>query len=218
MTESSTIPHRFRRHFKRKLVSGILVLVPLGLTFFLLKFLFETFTGIVLPLILPFTGQLPRYAVLTLAFLSTFLVVYLCGVITAHFVGQRLLALGEAIILRLPVAKSIYSASKQIVNVFAAGNNTSFKAVVLFEFPRLGTRVLGFATGSIRDDKGMLFYNVFVPTTPNPTSGFLILVPEAEVTFTEMPIEDGIRMIVSGGVLSPGTFKAVDNKPFMQTA
>lgn len=201
-----TIQHRFRRHIKRKLASGLLVLIPLGLTFFLLRFLFDAFTGIVLPLILPFTGQLPRYAVTIMAFVATFLVVYGIGVVTAHFVGQRLLALGEAIILRVPIAKSIYAASKQIVHVFAGGNNQSFKAVVLFEFPRLGTRVMGFATGSIRDEKGNLYYNVFVPTTPNPTSGFLILVPEGQVTFTNMPIEDGVRMIVSGGVLAPATF------------
>lgn len=216
MTGSESISHRFRRHFKRRLVSGILVLVPLGLTVFLLNLLFKAFTGIVLPVILPFTGALPRYAVLTLAFLGTFLVVYLCGLITAHFVGQRLLALGEAIILRVPIAKSIYSASKQIVHVFAGGNSASFQAVVVFEFPRLGTKVLGFATGSIKNQDGSLHYNVFVPTTPNPTSGFLILVPAADVTFTDMSIEDGIRMIVSGGVLSPGSYKVV-SPPFTQS-
>jgi len=206
MSENTSIPHRFRRHIRRKLASGLLVLIPLGLTFLLLRFLFDTFTGIVVPFLLPFTGELPRYAVTLISFAATFLVVYGIGLITAHFVGQKLLTLGEAIILRVPIAKSIYAASKQIVHVFAGGNSQSFKAVVLFEFPRLGTRALGFATGSIRDEKGNLFYNVFVPTTPNPTSGFLILVPEAQVTFTSMPIEDGIRMIVSGGVLSPATF------------
>lgn len=206
MQEKDTISFRLKRHIKRRLVSGILVLVPLGLTFLILKFLFETFTGIMLPLVQPFTGKLPQHLVLALAFLGTFLFVYVCGLVTAHFVGQKLLTLGEAIILRVPVAKSVYSATKQIVTIFAGGNSSSFKDVVVFDFPRPGTRAIGFSTGSIRNESGQLYYNVFVPTTPNPTSGFLILVPAEQVMFTRMSIEEGIKMIVSGGVLSPGTF------------
>jgi uncharacterized membrane protein len=201
-----TISHHIQRHLRNRFVSGILVLVPLVLTYFILAFLFKTFSGFMLPLLKPLTGDLPHYVVVLLALVATLAVVYMVGLITNHFLGRKLLRLGEAIILKLPIAKSIYGASKQIVDVFAAGNNSAFKAVVIVEFPHAGSLGIGFATGHIKDEKGLLHYTVFIPTTPNPTSGYLIMVPAGKVRFTSMPIEEGIKMIVSGGVLSPDQF------------
>ena len=202
----TTITHHIQRHMRNRFVSGILVLVPLALTYFILAFLFKTFSGFMLPLLKPVTGDLPHYVVVLLALAATLTVVYLVGLITNHFLGRKLFRLGEAIILKLPIAKSIYGASKQIVDVFAAGNNAAFKAVVVVEFPHAGSLGIGFATGQIKDEKGILHYTIFIPTTPNPTSGFLIMVPAGKVKFTTIPVEEGIKMIVSGGVLSPSQF------------
>jgi len=195
-----------RKHVRTRLVSGLLVLVPLALTLFLLHFLYKAFSGVIVPLLRPVSGDLPHYAVVVMGLLGTALVVYVIGLVTTHFVGQRLLRFGESIILRVPIAKSIYSARKQIVSLLAAGNSAAFKAVVVVVFPRLGTLGVGFATGRIHDEFGRLHYTIFIPTTPNPTSGFLLLVPEKDVKFTTLTIEEGIKMIVSGGVLSPERF------------
>jgi uncharacterized membrane protein len=204
--KSNVLFLKIRRHLRTRFVSGMLVLVPLVLTYFILAFLFNTFSSFTLPLLMPVTGHLPQYVVETIALIGTGMVVYLIGLVTAHLIGQRLLRIGEAVILKLPVAKSIYSASKQIVDVFSAGNNAAFKAVVIIEFPRIGSLGIGFATGQIKDEKGHLHYNIFIPTTPNPTSGYLIMVPAEDVRFTTMSVEDGIKMIVSGGMLAPPQF------------
>jgi len=108
--------------------------------------------------------------------------------------------------LRLPIVKTIYSASKQVVDAFSVGSKTTFEAVVMVEYPRRGTYTIGFVTGTIIDPNERKLYAVFVATTPNPTSGFLILFPEEDVCFTDIPVEDGVKMIVSGGMLAPKRF------------
>lgn len=203
MKQKQTWGGRLKKHARRRLASGILVLVPLALTFFVLNLLYKGFTGVILPFLAPLRGELPHYTIVVLAVVGTFLVVYTVGLVTTHFVGQRLLRFGESLILRVPIAKTIYAASKQIVSMMTADNSTAFKAVVLVEFPRPGTLGVGFATGRMTDEQGKPHYSVFIPTTPNPTSGFLILVPAEEVRFTTMTVEEGVKLIVSGGVLTP---------------
>lgn len=192
-----------------RIVSGILVLIPILVTILLLNMLIKVFSGFVLPLVAPFMGDLPQYAIFGLAVLGAALIVYFVGLITTHFVGKRLFGFGEALILKVPIVKTIYAASKQIVDVFAGDNRTAFKAVVMVKFPHPGSRALGFYTGSLLDEEGRQLYSVFIPTTPNPTSGFLLLFPAADVQFTDIPIEDGVKMIVSGGVIAPERYGLV---------
>ena len=93
-----------------------------------------------------------------------------------------------------------------MVDAFSVGSKTTFEAVVVVEYPRRGTYTIGFVTGTISDPNERKLYTVFVATTPNPTSGFLILFPEEDVCFTDIPVEDGVKMIVSGGMLAPKRF------------
>ena len=191
------------RHLRNRIVAGVLVLVPLAITLFVLKLLFDFLSSFAVPLLRPWLEHLPHYALTAIALAFTVALLYLAGTVATHMFGRRLIRFGEAILLKLPVVKSVYSASKQVVDTFSASSTAAFKAVALVDFPRPGSLALGFVTGTILNPAGQPLYRVFVPTTPNPTSGFLILLPESEVQITDIPIEDGVKMIVSGGMLSP---------------
>ena len=114
-----------------------------------------------------------------------------------------MLSLGEGIVLRLPLVKAVYAMSKQVVAAFQGEGSKAFKSVVFVAFPHPGVRSIGFETSRITREDGSIWSTVFVPTTPNPTSGFLQFVPEASVEQTEYTVEEGIKMVMSLGVLSP---------------
>jgi uncharacterized membrane protein len=195
------------RHIRNRFVSGILVLVPIAITVFILRLVFASLSGFLMPVLKPFVGDFPAWAVYLLAVASTLLLIYAMGSLTAFMIGRRLLNLAEQIILQVPLVKTIYSASKQVVSTFSASNRETFKATVIVEFPRTGSYAVGFITGTILNPAGAPLYRVFVPTTPNPTSGFLILLPPDQVMHSDMSVEDGVKMIVSGGVLAPDQFR-----------
>ncbi len=195
------------RHIRNRFVSGVLVLVPIAITIFVLRLVFALLSGFLMPVLKPFVGDFPAWAVYLLAVASTLLLIYAMGSLTAFMIGRRLLNLAEQILLHVPLIKTIYSASKQVVNTFSASNRETFKETVIVEFPRTGSYAVGFITGTILNPAGAPLYRVFVPTTPNPTSGFLILLPPDQVMHTDMTVEDGVKMIVSGGVLAPPQYR-----------
>lgn len=193
----------FGKHLRTRMVSGLLILIPLAITLFILNLFFSSFTAFVRPVMQLWVDTLPEYVLTMIALIFAVLLIYFVGLITNHIVGRRMIQWGENLLLRLPLVKSIYSASKQVVDTFSSSTKAAFKAVVLVEFPRRGSMALGFITGTILNPEGKTLYRVFVATTPNPTSGFLILLPEHEVHFTDISVEDGVKMIVSGGMLAP---------------
>jgi uncharacterized membrane protein len=134
---------------------------------------------------------------------------WILGEITAHVVGRRFLGLGEKILLKVPVVRVIYRTSKQVVTAFEGQDRAAFKSVVFLEFPRQGMRALGFVTSTIEQPDGSTWNTVFVPTTPNPTTGFLQVVRTAEVTATDFSVEEAFKMIMSLGVLSPERVEAL---------
>lgn len=188
---------------RNRVVSGLVVLVPVAITIFALRFLVGVMAGVLLPVIGPVVDHWPWSwrAALSVALLLS--IAYLLGEVAAHVVGRKLLALGEGLVLRVPFVKVIYSASKQVVEALGARRESQFKSVVLIEFPRLGTRSLGFLTGTIERPDEEPWRTVFIPTTPNPTTGFLQLVPASQVLPTEMTVEEAIKTIMSLGVLPP---------------
>lgn len=203
---------RFGSHLKARMLSGLLILGPLVITLFILKIVFAALTAFVLPLLRPWLDELPEFVLVAIATVSALLVIYLVGMFTTHFLGRRLIRMGENVMLKLPIVKSVYSASKQVMDTFSSSTKAAFTATVLVAFPHPGARAIGFVTGTILDPAGRKLYRIFVATTPNPTSGFLILLPEEDVTFTDISVEDGIKMIVSGGMLAPKQY-AVKSAP-----
>ena len=138
------------------------------------------------------------------------MIILIFGVLARNLVGRRVVDFGESILVRIPVAKSIYLTIKQILNTFLMRDSVSFRKVVLVEYPRKGIYSLAFVTGRTmgelrkkvedRTESGAI--NIFVPTTPNPTSGFYLVVPEDDLVSLDMSVEDAFRIIISAGVLS----------------
>jgi uncharacterized membrane protein len=191
------------------LVTGLLILAPVALTVFVLIQLFRWMDGIFAPLvdgILAAIFERPVH-VPGLGMLLTFLVVLLLGWLSTRVAGRRLLRSMEGVIRRVPVAKSIYGATKGILEAVSADQTEAFKRVVLVEYPKANLFAIGFVTSGARwgavDERLADLLLVFVPTTPNPTSGFLLMVPRREAIDVPITVEEGIRMVISGGLLLP---------------
>jgi uncharacterized membrane protein len=211
---------RARTHFRRILLTGLVILVPVTLTVYILKQIFDFMDGIFTPVIDKAVGvYLPGFHIPGLGLLLTLLVVLLLGWLSANVVGRRLIQGAEAVICRIPVAKSIYSATKGVLEAVSFDQSEAFQRVVLIEYPKENIFALAFVTKSASwpnlHPKTSDILLVFVPTTPNPTSGFLLVVPRAETIPLPISVEQGIRMVISGGILLPDLSgaKAVESFP-----
>jgi len=131
------------------------------------------------------------------------LLLYFLGMIGQFVLGKRIINFSEALMLRIPLARTIYTATKQVIKTLSIPDSKSFKSVVFVEFPRPGFKAVGFLTGRIKAQDGREFYKIFIPTTPNPTTGFFELVSSDEVAETNLTIEEAFKMIISGGIVSP---------------
>lgn len=196
------------RHIRRRLISGLFVLVPIGITVLTLSFVFNaTASFIAEPVRMALgwalgEGLTSARVIQAVSFALFVLLVYFIGLITTNILGQQLITLGEGLLLKIPVIKSIYSVSKQVVDAISSSNRNAFKSVVLIEFPRAGVKSLGFVTGSFDDKSGNRICKVFVPAAPNPTTGFLLFVAADEIHETGLSVEEAFKLIISGGVLS----------------
>jgi uncharacterized membrane protein len=200
-TETRTI-HRPSR-FTTRIASGIFALIPVVVTFAVLRWVFNLTAGVILPVIDSAVGEWPLLARAILAVGIVVLAVYVLGEVAAHVVGRRMLALVEALVLRLPLVKVVYSISKQVVGAFQGPGAKAFKSVVYVDFPLPGHRSVAFVTSDFEKPDGSAWSTIFVPTTPNPTTGFLQIVERDRLERTEMTVEEGIKMIMSLGVLKP---------------
>jgi uncharacterized membrane protein len=191
---------------KKYFISGVLVVVPVILTYIVLRFLFEAIDGILQPVL----HRLFGYYVPGLGIFTTVLLIILAGVLTRNFIGARLYKMGDRILVRLPIIRLIYSAAKQLLTAVTGPTTSSFKEVALVEYPRKGTYALSFVSNRIMlqsDGDQREHFVVFVPSTPTPISGMVVLVPAEEVIPLDMTVEEGIRFLVSGGVASPDLLK-----------
>lgn len=185
------------------MASGIVVLVPIVVTVAVLRFVFTATSSVLLPLVDPASAAWPPWARALLSLVILLALVYLLGELATNLVGRRILGLVESIVLRVPFVKVVYSASKQVAAAFQGRKAKAFRAVVFVEFPSPGMRAIGFVTGDVTDVEGRLCHTIFVPTTPNPTTGFLQIVPADQVEKTPYSVEDGVKMVMSLGVLIP---------------
>lgn len=188
---------------RSRMASGVVALVPVVVTIYVLRLLFGITAGILLPLVDPAVADWPWLLRAGLSFLILLAAIYLLGELTTNLVGRRVLGLGEEILLRLPIVKVVYRASKQVVTALQRPNSQAFKEVVFVEFPRPGTRAVGFLTSTFLGADGELWHSVFIPTTPNPTTGFLEFLRSEEVIHTDFTVEEAFKMIMSLGVLPP---------------
>lgn len=199
MAERHSILSRIGRNIRTRILTGILVVVPLGITIWILWFFVNLGDRILQPVLEEVIG----YRIPGLGLIVTVILLYWIGLFASLVFGRRMIHWGESILKRIPLVKNIYTAAKQVVEVISQPKSQAFKRVVLTEFPRSGMWVVAFVTGELYNSDGRKSIKLFIPTTPNPTSGYLVLVPEDQVREANMSVEEGIKMIVSGGILSP---------------
>ncbi len=189
------IAGRIRRDF----LTGILVLVPLGATLLIFKWLFDAIDGILEPAVEAIFGR----PIAGIGFGAIIVLIFLVGIFASNFVGRKIIQRIEALVEELPMVREIYNTFKQILQSVILPHKGGFREVVLVEFPRPGMKTIGFVTNRIKDAAGNKLVSIYIPTTPNPTSGYLEIIPEEDVVLIDMAIDDAIKMVVSGGMVSP---------------
>lgn len=193
---------------KKYLITGLLVLVPLVITIWVLKSLIGMMDQSLL--LLPeqwhphtlFGSDIPGFGVIL-----TFAIVFITGVIATNFFGMQIILLWEKLLNRLPVVKSIYSSVKQVSDTLFSDSGNAFRKAVLVQFPREGCWTIAFLTGTPGGDVANHlhgdFVSVYVPTTPNPTGGYFLMLPKADVIELEMSVDEALKYIISMGVVAP---------------
>jgi uncharacterized membrane protein len=197
---------------KKYLITGLLVWAPLVITFWVLSVLVDTLDQTLL--LLP-TAWHPRswlgFNIPGLGVLLTLAVVLLTGMFTANIIGQRLVQFGESILARIPVVKSLYSSVKQVSDTLFSSSGQAFRKALLVQYPRQGSWTVAFLTGQPGGEVADLlagdYVSVYVPTTPNPTSGFFLMMPRADVIELQMSVDEALKYIISMGVVPPPASK-----------
>jgi len=191
----SWLGRTLRRHF----LTGVLVVVPIGATVLILVWIFTSIDNILQPAIQLIAGR----PVLGVGFGITIVLIYLIGVIASNVGGKRLISYGESLLAKVPIVRPIYTSIKQILESFSTPSKFGLMQAVLVEFPRKGIWTIGFITNESSTQSGETQLNIFIPTSPNPTSGFLQIAREDEVIRTDIPVDEALKMIISAGKVSP---------------
>jgi uncharacterized membrane protein len=196
---------KLKNFLKKNFITGLLVVVPVAVTVFVLKALLIWIDGILGDIERDLLGHYyPGLGIITLL-----LLIFVIGTISANYIGNRVLHAWDRLMRRLPLVRGIYSTVRQMMETFSTAQN--FHGVGLVEYPRKGCYSIGFITGQV-DDRIMglsgIYLSVFVPTTPNPTAGFLLLLPENEVRKLNVTVDQGMKYIVSLGLVTMNEIQA----------
>ena len=203
------------RTLRNGFISGIVLVAPLGVTLFVISLLMDNIGKpasrmIFGPILqVDFERGVWAYLLGTASILVVILLIVVVGLLSKLVVARFFVNLGEVLLSKVPFISTIYKSVKQIVDTFAQQQKAIFQETVLIEYPRKGVYAIGFLTstakGEVQEKTSQSLVNVFVPTTPNPTSGFLLMLPETDVTHLDMPVGDGMKLIISGGAVAPPT-------------
>jgi len=190
---------KLKNFLKKNFITGLLVLVPVGVTIFVLKGLLGWIDNIL--------GDIPGEVIGLrfpgLGIITLILFILIVGMISANYFGNRIVRYWDELVQKVPLVRGVYSTVKQVMETFSVKHN--FHGVALVEYPRKGCYSIGFVTGGVPGESvGLIgkYETVFVPTTPNPTAGFLLMLPEAEVRHLDMTVEQGMKFIISLGLVS----------------
>lgn len=188
------------KKLRGQFITGLLVTVQLGASILILYWIFTSIDNILQPVI----NQIVGHNITGVGFGATIILIYLAGLIARNVVGKRILRYGNSLLNRVPVFRWLYNGIKQVMESFSAPGKTGFMQVVLVEFPRKGIRAIGFVTNEITDETGEKLLSVLIPTSPNPTTGFLQIVREEDIIRTKISVDDAVKMVVSAGRMTPG--------------
>ncbi len=190
------------RTLQRVFVSGILVVVPVTVTVYVLFFLFQKLDGLLSPLFVKYLG----YSIPGMGVLATLLLIFLVGVLARNVIGSRLFGLGELVFVRTPLVRAVYTAAKQLIEAVTSTDRKAFNRAVMIEYPRKGMYTIGFASAQTElrmGDSHHRMMTVFVPSTPTPVTGFVVMLPASDVHELAISTEEVIKYIVSGGFATP---------------
>jgi uncharacterized membrane protein len=193
------------KHLRTKVFAGILVILPLGITFLVLDFVFHVQDSILAPLVPEVDIYLFRRSVPLpgLGILAFFVLLYLIGVIATNVLGRKLIHWTDKLFINIPVVKNIYSSSKQLTDAFSTTKKVSFRQAVFVEFPQEGNFVLGFITNEVTDLEDEKKLTVFIPTGFAPPAGHLLFLSKEKVFPSQMTVEEAIKTIMSVGIVTP---------------
>jgi uncharacterized membrane protein len=196
---------KIKDFFRKNFITGLLVIIPVWATFYVLKAILGWIDGMLGPLLGTYLElRFPGVGIVTL-----FLLILIVGMLSANYIGGRFVKFSDTLLQKVPLVRGVYTTVKKIMETFSMKQN--FHGVALVEYPRKGCYSVGFVTGDVRGESVGLtgkFVTVFVPTTPNPTAGFLLILPEDEVTQLDMSVEDGMQFIISIGLVPMHEVKA----------
>ena len=197
---------RFSKKLRAHFITGLIAILPLGLTIYVSWFLLNLLGNILGNLLEKFRylKALPDVVVTALGLLLLLLLIYLVGLFTSNVLGRRFFKWAEGLFTRIPFIRKVYSTSRQLTDTFLI-DKAAFRQVVLVEWPRKGVYTLGFVTSELRwpMENGEFALSIFLPNTPNPTGGRLYHIPESEVIPTSLSVEWALKMIISGGIVAP---------------
>ena len=198
-TEERSFPRKILFHVEATLAAGLLVILPLFITIWILKFIFDLVDPVIQDIFINYLPG-PHYPGMGVAVMLVLL--YIAGWFTTHGLGQKMINGVHWLIERVPGVGSIYSPLRSAMQTLSRGDDRPYRGVVLVEFPRQGSKSIGLITSYLGETDGEEMVAVYVPTTPVPSSGFLIVLPYADVTFTDMSVDDAMKIIISGGLLA----------------
>jgi len=210
----------FKVHFKRNFFAGLVTLLPLWLTFFIIWLVFKWVSDISMPVLLPaskyFFGKDYGILVHVVSFILTIFIIWFVGVLTTQIISQRFFGFLESLLTKIPLLSSLYSALRKLTRYIFRHEDRGFKSVGLVQFPKKGTYAICFVLGNCHFKTAGSKIKVFVPHVPSPTTGFLLFVDESEIVHLNMSFDDALRTIISGGIVMPETIDEL-KEPFPET-
>ena len=193
--------HWLIRALRKNFLAGILIVVPLAIAVWILALVFVAIDDILQPIIKAIFGQ----EITGLGFGVAIVLIYITGVIASNYLGKKIIRSVESLLTRVPVFRQLYTGLKQVMEgLSGAGlNKAAFREVVFVEFPREGMTTLAFITNEITDKSGKKLYAIYIPTAPIPSSGYFEMVTEDKITHTDIPVDEGIKIVISSGMILP---------------
>lgn len=203
-------PNRLLRHLEKKLAAGLLVAVPLGITVVTLRFLFHLADGVLAPVMRRVAASFfgAGFYIPGLGMISALIVVYVFGILATNVFGRPILNYWDRLLTRIPLVKTIYVSSKQLMDVLRNRGRSSFRRAVYVDFPKQGSYAVAFITNETMAASGKRYYTCFVPSSPNPTSGYVLVLGEDQVYPTSLSVEDAVKVVMSGGMVVPEVIHA----------
>ena len=204
-------------NYRKYIFTGIMSIIPIAITYWIIENLFIFFSKPGKFLIdqvykidffknYDFINNFYQYLAYLSGFILTIVFLYILGLIVSNVLGRRIYVFFENILNKIPIVNKIYNTTKKITNTFTKPNNQAFQKVVLLEYPKKDLWTLAMVTGECVNSKKIECYKLFVPTTPNPTSGYLIIIDKTKVKDSDISVEEGLSIIISGGMITPEKF------------